>query len=628
MSKLYLLKNLSGRISEKLKRRKQNIKHYIEAISLKSSPCLGLALAILLFFALLKLRLNYIYSDAWAAFSVKLDLRCLLNIAAYLLIQMYCCLLSGTAFQELPKQLFKNKFVNYTIDFFSCLFLYPFGILFLVYYGIKKRRWGSVLMFVATFVLFAFAFLHDDNPNHLMSSVINSALPLEVFLTITGLLALMEEHKHWKLEGAVWILSIFFGIIYLLCAKTPRLQYYEAEAKMLNALDGTGIIEHVEKGLGYDCTQEPLASLIETASKTKNLDLWKKYRNHFTTEEYKAFYNDLSAAELDFKEKTLAFLREMPQPKAFEKEKLGETRLDIDAVRKAAHYLSLEMMAFPSNKSLVEQNNEHLIKIREWLSRGSFQDYKSNTFVVEQIRLNALARIMPKMHCTLEECQKLLGNEQDWRSILASYYFSYYGCYSYLYYSVGGLKRYFQKPFERFFYKCFDNGICFWEYSNPMRYFFISSEIYRIKMYTRLFQVVLDEHTDYKTFKEIKDNNSKVIKKHYPLVLDTISNWDFKRIAAIENMRKMAIIAWHITKYMDSHNGEMPETLSALGDMPTDSLDSKPFKYEHGSLEFYEGIDEEPIVKHGFVLFSQTDREDNPTDEWYNSFLQCIVILE
>jgi hypothetical protein len=77
-----------------------------------------------------------------------------------------------------------------------------------------------------------------------------------------------------------------------------------------------------------------------------------------------------------------------------------------------------------------------------------------------------------------------------------------------------------------------------------------------------------------------------------------------KKMDQISDTRRMAILAWRVSDYRHSHNGELPESLEVFGDVPVDSVNGHPFEYMHGDLE-YEGTFGGKIRFNGFRIAYQ-----------------------
>ena len=65
----------------------------------------------------------------------------------------------------------------------------------------------------------------------------------------------------------------------------------------------------------------------------------------------------------------------------------------------------------------------------------------------------------------------------------------------------------------------------------------------------------------------------------------------------------MAMLAWQVMEYKHEHGGKLPENLEALGEVPVDSINGKPFDYEHGDMEIMRNRnDDNPMKVHGFRI--------------------------
>ena len=81
------------------------------------------------------------------------------------------------------------------------------------------------------------------------------------------------------------------------------------------------------------------------------------------------------------------------------------------------------------------------------------------------------------------------------------------------------------------------------------------------------------------------------------------------------------MLAWQVMEYKHENGGKLPDNLETLVKVPVDSINGKPFAYEHGDMEIKRNrFDDDSIKVHGFHIM--------PDDEDINPATDLIVPLE
>ena len=249
--------------------------------------------------------------------------------------------------------------------------------------------------------------------------------------------------------------------------------------------------------------------------------------------------------------------------------------------------------------------------------------------MIERMRLAALAATLPYVQYSKDEWQALLGLSPDWRAISAKAMASDY--YRFSLFSIATIGQWFDKSsFASFVTKCLDNGIFVWDILKgiPVMEYFIASEAYRAETYEQLIQLTLDDKKkDYRTIKKIDQEKENAEKKNALLFIDSdFCIYHCKMMLNVENQRRMAIIAWDVFDYMQANHGVFPENVTVLDDIPTDVLNSKPFGYAHGSIDWPVDDKKNTISRQGIVIYSYDLDETLPP--WNKAPANLVVPLE
>ncbi len=601
------------------------------ALSLKKAPSLGLAVAVLLSFAFYKI----IPPFAFSGFPFK---AARWNVPFYILLATiafwWICAFAHTALGEYLKEFVKGKWKSRLLEFFTLSLFFPCGVLLLVCYARRKKRWGSVALFGLSLALFSFAVLTDAGDAFSTISLLRHwAVALQAPLLIAGLAWVAQINPYGKIQWGVWALSICLGIAYLNQGLTFRQRHAQEDARIWKLLNAEAPGEaKAECDLRFDAGREPLAGMVDLAMKCENLFPWEKYHYSNSRTEILSLYENIKAAAPLFRQRLLAFSGNCPSPIAMPgvaAEALEwDDRLDlpeIKLVRYASRFLALEMMARAKDTSVVSEDNAALIRLRDWIVRGGTYSHKLTAFGVERARLNALSNTLPQKRYSKDEWQELLGNAPDWRRISASVSAADYSRFS----SLSIVKVYFDKPLVSFVLKCLDSGIFFWDVhiAAPAYDLFVFSDAFLASAYARVIQATLDEKADYQIIRDIErevrraDENGSVL-----LFVSGTEGYAYRQLLSIENERRMALIAWRVAEHMHTHDAALPESLAVLGDLPMDAQNSRPFGYERGRLDVPIDSNGGTVSRRGFMLYSHD--WDGNLPQWNKAPARIVVFLE
>ena len=84
-----------------------------------------------------------------------------------------------------------------------------------------------------------------------------------------------------------------------------------------------------------------------------------------------------------------------------------------------------------------------------------------------------------------------------------------------------------------------------------------------------------------------------------------------KKMDSIMDIRRLAILAWRVVDYRNTHNGTLPESLEAVGEVPVDAVKGLPFEYRHGDLKFKKPPEDKIVRFSGFrIAHANADAED------------------
>lgn len=596
------------------------------AFTMKKIPCLGLSIAILLSLFFFKVVPSLAFSGKW-----HLLVYAFLTLLAFSWITQ----LSLTGFEAYVGR-FQRKWQTHCLYILSTVLFFPVGVSFLINYGISRARWKSVWLFVSSFALFVLAFALDMETSPGLVLMRNCAVALQAPLLIAGLMGLAQNTSHRKLLCIVWALSLVLGGFYACQRGTSRHRLIAADSRIWHLFGDDVENAKTQCRLYYDTDCEPLAGLVKHTKTASELSVWDKFPFMFSKAEMRSLHDGICAAAPEFRNHLLSFLQDAPSPtlllsdEALENSDVADLRdfPENTAARYAARFLSAEMRAHPENSAIIEENNAALIQLRDWIAQGGFSDHKSSAFMIERMRLAALAATLPYVQYSKDEWQALLGLSPDWHTVSAKAMASDYCRFSL--FRIATIGQWFDKSsFASFVTKCLDNGIFVWDILKgiPVLEYFLASEAYRAETYEQLIQLTLDTKADYRIIEKIVQETENAEKKNALLFIDSdFCIYHCKMMLNVENQRRMAIIAWDVFDYMKSNHDVFPENLTVLDDIPTDAMNSKPFGYAHGSIDWTVDDKKNTISRQGIVIYSHDVDETLPV--WNKAPAYIVIPLE
>ncbi len=573
-------------------------------LSLKKAPCLGLSIAVLLSFAFYKILPHFAYSGIPFQ-SAKW------NVPFYVLLEWiafwWICIFAHTALGAFLKELVDGKWKSRLLDFVACIMFFPCGVLLLISYAKRKMRWGSAVLFGLSLLLFAFAVICDaEGTSATIVLLQRCAVALQAPLLVAGLWWLAPGGSYRKTSCAVLGLSICLALAYLNVEPSFRQRYVKEDARVWQLLNEDSETAKAECRWHFDAGREPLSEMLDCGKRSEEHFPYEKYHYYNTGKEVLALYEDIMAKSPLFREKLLDFSAKCPPPIMKPSCKTDDNEWDDDRpellVKYASCFLALEMRAKASDASVVQVDNAALTRLRDWIARGGTDSHKTTAFIVERMRLNALANTLPQMRYSEQTWWELLGDTPDWRRISAYACAAEYGRFS----AFSFIKQYVDKPFVTLVLKCLESGISLWDVhvAAPAYDLLVFSEAIRASAYARIIQATLDEKADYKTIRDIKQEFRQASENGYLLFISDLCDYQYRNMLSVENERRMALIAWRLAEFMHTHEGTLPESLSVLGDVPNDAQNEQPFGYEHGCIAVPVDSKGNTVQRQGVVLYS------------------------
>ncbi|MBR6374527.1 MAG: hypothetical protein IKS20_15235, partial [Victivallales bacterium] len=434
------------------------------------------------------------------------------------------------------------------------------------------------------------------------------ALALQLPLLAIGFCHLDTEASHRNISLALLIAALCLGYAFLSQGNTFRQRYILAGRQTRKMLcEYSGQSEAIREK-HFNAENEPLKSLILLSQKCSQHPAWEKYRYYgYSRADAQSLYQELAEEMPDARAQILAFASQLPMPETKEGspsncldlEEKG-TPLEIDAIRYAAKYLALEMRTRAQDRNLVEQDNDILKKLRDWIVQGSASDHKHTASTVEILRLCALANTLPQNQFSREKWQELLGEEPDWKYVFACAYAADCQDFSFEEWVL-------ERKYWKWLSIVFDSGVFFLDMLHfaPGFGLLAESEAYRAETYEKLIRVTLDKNSSLEDIIKIEEDEERSRKASMHLFLSGNEGYCYRRKIVTENVRNMTVLSWYIMEYAQSHNGKLPDFLEELGETPLDAWDMLHFAYKHGDIQIPIDSKGNTITMHGFTLSSQ-----------------------
>ena len=363
---------------------------------------------------------------------------------------------------------------------------------------------------------------------------------------------------------------------------------------------------------GSSVEEEPLKSLISSMEPIKS-DAFAEVAAPLS--EVKEKYALFTEKHTDFVAAVRATAENSPQHVAHVwNDDIYSTLLpDLSAFRKASQFLSMEIKANATDRKLVANNNHALIRLRDCTLENAFLISRLVGIAIEALRIDALTFTLPYSKYTLEEFEALLGEPPNWNlriaqslldeAIAHDHTKDYLLKNPYSLDSLGGGEG-TTKAFHLggFFYSAFSNLL---DYDVLLGWQFAEREI----------GFALAEKRSYPELEELENKSTDKMKRsgaYLCLMLWPSTLKVLRKMDAIMDLRRMAVLAWRVVDYRNAHNGTLPESLDALGEVPVDSVKRLPFEYRHGDLEFKKAYEDKIIRFSGFrIAHANPDAEDS-----------------
>ena len=593
-------------------RKKAKSMRFYNRIGLKKVPWLGLSLAILLDMALFKILPQLVFSGSpfdsgkW-------------NVMFLLIVTMFVCWwttqMASTALRIYSKGFIKSRFLGTFLVGLSGLLLFPVGICLLGYIAWKREARTSLNMFGMAFILFLFALAGNAEIIDISPFARNIALALQLPLLVIGFCNLDTEANHRKIALPLLIVALCLGYNFLLLGNTFRQRYIQAgrqTRKMLCEYSGQpdAILEK-----HFNAENESLKSLVPLTRNCSQHPAWEKYRFYaYNRADTQSLYKELAEEMPDVREQLMTFASQLPMPGTNDENMSSSLELEekvtppeIDTIRYAARYLALEIRARAKDKVLVEQNNETLKKLRDWIVQGSSSDHKHTASTVEILRLCALTNTLPHNQFSHNKWQELLGEEPDWKYVFACAYAANYQDFSFE-------ERLLERKYWKWVGIVFDSGVFFLDlfHISPGLGLLAESAAHRAEMYERIIRATLDKNSSHEDICKIEQDEERSSQFGLHLSISGNEGYCYRRKIVSENVHKMAVLSWRIMEYARLHNGKLPDFLEDLGETPLDSWNKQPFAYKHGDIPIPIDSKGKTIMLHGFTLDSQPDNIQFP----------------
>ena len=505
----------------------------------------------------------------------------------------------------------------------NVVIFFLFGNLSFIWLSFGRKRRLPLLCFVMAFLmtclycLSCFKFCIWLYP---YNSIIYT---LQYVFSAIGLILLNERISR---KIVVSIIPILLGLCFLFLLWRHNMEIHQELEQIREQMTALLRYPATQQGArerwenGYPTDKEPLRSIIKSNDiQLPKIDVTSKQA-------------EIKQAWMEFKEQHGAFIQAVDEtaklpPQAIQhewKELAYEIPMpEMRVFRQATQYLALEIKANADNKETVSSCNQKMMNLRNWVQASSPSLIsKSIACSIEAIRLDAIGYTLGHARYTQKEWEALLGEMPDWNyycaCALANEALSHENIHDFLLknaHETDMLLSGDQHGKWHFWGVSYLAWSCFLDRDLLLGWRYSASNI----------QFVLAQPHDFKELQQQKEVFSKIATSQYAFIsLMLLPGTYFAIIQKhdqIKDLRTIAMLAWQVMEYKHEHGGKLPENLETLGKVPVDSINGKPFAYEHGDMEIKRNrFDDDSIKVHGFHIM--------PDDEDINPATDLIVPLE
>ena len=276
---------------------------------------------------------------------------------------------------------------------------------------------------------------------------------------------------------------------------------------------------------------------------------------------------------------------------------------ELRVLREAARYFAMKIIANPTDKEVVSQCNDDLMKLRNISLQNSFYLSHLVAIAVEYIRFNALVKVLESGSFSKTDFERLVGPAVEWNK--------------YLRYSFGDEATSFQTLF-RSMKVYFDTeeyiaGMSFNDRYVPLfiRVHFLRDCRFGMKSYVKACSLS-DDLSGFEKAEIIV--SSADVGKHCFYIFSAMAfsslGQGYKRDCQVLDFRNMLLHASEVAEYYRKR-GKLPENLVFLSEIPLSTLDHKPFCYEK--------------TTDGFLIFNRNLKGKKPEEEEKYSYLKIRI---
>jgi len=360
---------------------------------------------------------------------------------------------------------------------------------------------------------------------------------------------------------------------------------------------------------GFSLEDEPLKSLIASCQQIEKAPI-RSLRADTSPEDVHALYEQYVAANGEFVQHLEAWLRLPMQPIAhpWSDSSVASILLpELQGFRDGAAFLTLKLRTHVAAPEVIRQCNRSLELLRDELLCGEFLISAMVGCRIEKMRIATLATTLACRRWTCEEWQELLGPEPDW-SVLATQSLANelnaYDSYAELlwdnplsyYQLMGG-----EPPFHARLWKASGPG------RTIIRYIGHHDRHFATHYFRKLAEWCHTTPHSHEQLLRLQEEIHEGSRQRFALLssalLPTLTIAPTKFDEA-HDLRRLAELAWKIMEYRHDHDGQLPETLDFLDEIPASSVTGKPFDYMVG--EVVDETSDAPQAVNGFRLTATT----------------------
>ena len=490
---------------------------------------------------------------------------------------------------------FRNLLQKTCVKFFgalgcSLLFL-PFGVLALLIHAWRRRRLLSAGLLAVSLLIFLIEVAASCGYLGKIAINYNYLIYFKLVIILIAIL-LLPLRPTFRMAYALVPLALFAWVTWRLHVEDHRLNAQIAQQReAISELVGLPMEQsdyRARMEAGFSLEDEPLKSLIAHAKKLNDepiKDLWPGTPADELTSRYQTFLQDSA----EFVQALDAWLELPTQHIAhvWSDESAYSILLpELSAFRNAARFLALKMQANSDSPEMIHQCNYGMKLLRDETLSGDTLISALVGIAIEAIRLDALTATLDHSRWSQEEWLALLGDEPDWnfRSMkaLADESSAFDTAVEYIWNAPMNLEKL--------------GGITpppGMKTQNPtlglalFHWILKFDSLYRLEYIRQNIECLQNHPHPYDKLHALSESSAKSIKERFYLLssmlLPAVNNATMK-FDQIHDRRVLAYLAWEVVHYRDMHDGQLPESLDFLGEIPVSSITGKPFAYETGEV--------------------------------------------